>query len=445
MKRTATLRHALAFDDVLIVPSETAVRPADVLLHTQLTKTIALSLPLIAGPNERVTESAMAIALAEQGGIGVIHRHMPLGKQVEEVRRVKRHQARIETSPITIAPDAPLAEALDLITTYRVSALPVIDPASQQVAGIITRRDLIFIEDAGQPVSTLMSRNVITAKAGIEDAVARQIMHKHRIGKLVIVDEQGRCAGVLSIKNIERGQHLPHATVDAQGRLRVAAAVGIGKEAVDRAVAMADAGLDVVFVDVAHAHARDVAATISQIRQQRTSEIQVVGGNVATADAARSLMDAGADAIKVGMGSHAITGGIGMPDLQSILDVAEECGMRDIPVLAAGGLSSPANAAKALAAGAAALVMDNVFAGAEEAPGRVVYHQGRLYRSLSSAAVDDALHLDGIDLATATPYTGPVAHLVTGILSGVRVAMAYSGAKDLAQFRAQCEFVRVSS
>lgn len=455
MKRNSTIRHALNFDDVLIVPAETGVKPAEVRTQTQLTRSINLHLPLVAAPCAHVTESAMAIALAELGGIGVIHRHMPLGKQVEEVRRVKRRQSRIVTTPITISPDASLAEAMDLMATYHVSALPVIEQPSRNVVGIITRRDVNFVEDAGQPVSTLMSREVVTAKPGVSHDVARQIMHKHRIEKLVVVDEQGRCAGLMTLKDMDRIARTPHATVDAQGRLRVAAAVGTGKEALDRTIAMADAGLDVVFVDVAHAHTRDAAQTISQIRQQRATDIQVIAGNVATAEAARSLIDAGADAIKVGIGGEAqsalrLLSGIGMPQLQAVLDVVEACDMQDIPVLLDGGLITAERCAKALAAGARALVLDDIFAGAEEAPGHVVYHDGRLYRTLnpqtpSIAGWADAMRVDDGGIDTSTPYTGPVAHMVAGLMKGIVTAMAYAGGKDIAQFRSNAEFVRTTA
>lgn len=455
MKRNSTIRHALDFDDVLIVPAETNIKPADVQTHTQLTRTIALQLPLVAAPCAHVTESAMAIALAELGGIGVIHRYMPLGKQVEEVRRVKRRQAHVVSTPITVAPDASLAEALDLMATYHISALPVIEQPSRKVVGIITRRDINFVEDPSQPVSTLMTRDVVTAKPGVSHDVARQIMHKHRIEKLVVVDEQGRCAGLLSLKDMNRIANAPKATVDAQGRLRVGAAVGTGKEAIDRAVAMADAGLDVVFIDVAHAHTREAAMTISQIRQQRATDIQVIAGNVATAEAARSLIDAGADAIKVGIGGelHSSTrsfSGVGMPQLQAVIDVVDACDVQDIPVLVDGGLITAERCAKALAAGARVLMLDTVFAGAEEAPGHVVYHDGRLYRSLTPntsniAGLADALRLNEADVDASSPYSGPVAHMVAGLMTGIVTAMAYAGGKDIAHFRASAEFVRVSA
>ena len=451
MKRNATIRHALNFDDVLILPGEGAVKPADVSLRTQLTRDIALNIPFISSPAPHVTESAMAIALGELGGLGVIHRHMPMGKQVEEVRRVKRYRARVVAQPLTITPDASLAEAMDLMATYKVSGLPVIEQPSRRVVGIITRRDIAFVEDPGQPVSTLMTTELVTAKEGISPDDARRLMHQHRIEKLILTDAEDRVAGLLTVKDIERNAAGSRATLDAQGRLRVGAAVGIGKDAVDRAVAMADAGVDIIFVDMAHAHSRDVAGTVSQIRQQRTSEVQVVAGNVATADAARSLIDAGADAIKVGIyNSAARNVGVGMPQLQAVLDVAEECGMQGIPVLVEGGLNTAARCAKALAAGAQGLIVNSLFAGAEEAPGAVSYHDGRLYRSVQQQAPRPAgLFVDPLapslgDPDLSAPYTGPVAHMVAGLSSGITTAMAYAGARDLLHFRDNAEFVHAT-
>lgn len=305
MKRNSVIREALGFDDVLMVPGETHVIPQDVSTRTRLTREIELSIPVISAGLDYVTESAMAIALAQLGGIGIIHDNMPLGKQVEEVRRVKRAEGTIVTSPITVSPESSVAEALDLMTTYHISGLPVIEQPSQQVVGIITHRDIRFFEDYAQPVSELMTHKVVTVPEGITHAEAKKLMHQNRIEKLVIVDAQGRCAGLVTVKDIEKLSLFPHAARDAQGRLRVGAAVGLGKDAVDRANAMADAGLDVVFVDVAHGHSREAAGTVSMIRQQRSSNVQVVAGNVVTADAARSLIDAGADAIKVGLGASA--------------------------------------------------------------------------------------------------------------------------------------------
>lgn len=302
MKRNSVIREALNFDDVLLVPAESHIKPDDVMTRTRLTRDIELNIPVIAAGLDYVTESKMAITIAQLGGIGVIHDNMPLGKQVEEVRRVKRSEGNMVLSPITISPESSVAEALDLMTTYRISGLPVIEQPSQKVIGIITHRDIRFFEDYAKPVTELMTTKVITVPEGITQADAKKILHENRIEKLVVVDAQGRCTGLVTVKDIEKLSRYPQAARDSLGRLRVGAAVSAGKDAVDRASAMTDAGLDVVFVDVAHGHTRDAVGTVSLIRQQRSSAVQVVAGNVVTADGARSLIDAGADAIKVGIG-----------------------------------------------------------------------------------------------------------------------------------------------
>ncbi|MCK4944995.1 MAG: IMP dehydrogenase, partial [Alphaproteobacteria bacterium] len=303
MKRNVEIHEAFGFDDVLLVPGETNVKPADVSIRTRLTKTISLNIPLIAAGTDNVTESAMAVAIAQLGGIGIIHDNMPLGKQVEEVRRVKRSEGNMVLNPITIAQEASVAEAFDLMTTYRVSGLPVIDQSSKKVVGIITSRDIRFFDDYVNPVTELMTREVITVKESIEKEVAKRMLHQHRIEKLVVVDDQERCVGLITVRDIEKLSRFPDATRDNCGRLCVGAAVGTGKDAFDRTAAMTDAGLDVVFIDAAHGHTRDVIGTVSHIRQQRSSAVQIVAGNVVTADAARSLVDAGADAVMVGVGS----------------------------------------------------------------------------------------------------------------------------------------------
>jgi IMP dehydrogenase len=401
----------------------------------------------------------MAIAMAQLGGLGVIHDNMPLGKQVEEVRRVKRAQAQVISSPITISEASSAAEAFDLMTTYRISGLPVIEQATQRVVGIITGRDLRFFEDYAKPVSELMTKDVVTVRAGVDMSVARQLMHQHRIEKLVILDEQGRCAGLITVKDIDNLAKFPHAARDKQGRLLVGAAVSVGKDAIDRAAAMTDAGLDIVFVDVAHAHNKEVSTTVSRIRQQRTSEVQVVAGNVATADAARSLIDAGADAIKVGVGSaqrsaSRAASGIGMPQLQAVLDVVEQCEMQGIPVIVDGGMQGAADIAKALAAGANAVMLDSLLMGTDETPGEIVYHEGNAYRVVNpqaraqhrpqaSSTQADAYRFDEDTVDTSVPYRGSVCHAVASLMSGLKSAMAYTGSKDIDYFRDNAELVRV--
>lgn len=458
MKRNTTVKEQLNFDDVLLLPGETNVKPADVSLKTRLTKSIDLNIPLVAAGADNVTESAMAITLAQLGGIGIIHDNMPLGKQVEEVRRVKRAEGDIVQNPITISPDSSVAEALDLMTTYKISGLPVIEQPSQKVVGIITNRDLRFFEDYAKPVSDLMTKDVVTVKGKPEKAYIKQLLHERRIEKVVVVDDQGRCTGLITVKDIEKLSRFPNAARDIHGRLRVGAAVSIGKDAIDRAAAMTDAGLDVVFIDVAHAHTKDVAQTVSRIRQQRSSEVQIVAGNVATANAARSLIDAGADAIKVGLGSSSgaiIRGmlGIGVPQFSAVLAVVEQCEMQDIPVLVDGGINDAGALVKALAAGAETAVMSQLFAGTDEAPGEVVFEAGHVYKVVNPQAkaqhrpshttqVVDPYRIDKDPVDTSVPYRGSVTHMVNQLVTGLRTAMAYTGSKDLRDLRELAEFVR---
>ncbi|HRI76013.1 MAG: IMP dehydrogenase [Alphaproteobacteria bacterium] len=458
MKRNAEIREALGFDDVLLVPAETLVKPEDVVTRTRLTRDIELSIPVIAAGLDYVTESRMAVTIAQLGGIGVIHDNMPLGKQVEEVRRVKRAEGNVVASPITVSPESSVAEALDLMTTYRISGLPVIEQPSQKVIGIITNRDIRFFEDYAKPVSELMSKNVITVKSGISQAEARQLMHQHRIEKLVVVDEDGRCAGLMTVKDIEKLSRYPHAARDVFGRLRVGASVSLGKDAVDRANAMADAGLDVVFVDVAHGHSREAFSTVSMIRQQRSSNVQVVAGNVATADAAMSLIDAGADAIKVGLGATACAAsrrlaGVGMPQLTAVMNVAEQCELRGIPVIVDGGVLSSAHIAKAIAAGADSVMISDLFAGTDEAPGEIVYQDAQAYkvvnplakaqhRPTTTSLVRDPFRLDEDAVDTSVPYRGSVTHMVEQLVGGLKMSMAYTGSRDIEAMRENAELVK---
>jgi IMP dehydrogenase len=457
MKRNSTIRDAFDFKDVLLIPRETNVKPEDVSTKTRLTKVIHLEIPLIAAGHDNVTESTMAITMARLGGIGVIHDNMPLGKQVEEVRRVKRAESDIVTNPITVAPEASVAEAFDLMTTYKISGLPVIEQASQKVVGIITNRDIRFFEDYAKSVSELMTKNVITAKGTVEKELAKKILHQHRIEKLVLVDEQDRCIGLLTVKDIERAALYPKATRDTFGRLRVGAMVGIGKEAFERSAAMTDAGLDVLFIDVAHAHTREAIGTVSRIRQQRTNEVQIVVGNVVTADAARSFIDAGADAIKVGIGASdrsasRLLSGIGMPQMTAIFDVVEQCDMMNIPVIVEGGIFESSALAKAIAAGAECVVIDSLFAGTDEAPGEICYQNGQAFkvvnplakaqhRPSASTVQKDSYHFDEDALDTSTPYRGGVSYMTTHLLSGLKFAMAYTGSKDIKSMIENAEFV----
>ncbi|MDY0008129.1 MAG: IMP dehydrogenase [Bdellovibrionales bacterium] len=458
MNRNTEIREALGFDDVLLVPAESFIKPDEVSTHTRLTAEIELSIPVISAGLDYVTESQMAITLAQMGGLGIIHDNMPLGKQVEEVRRVKRAEGRVVTSPITVSPESSVAEALDLMTTYRISGLPVIEQPSQKVIGIVTHRDIRFFEDYAAPVSDLMSKDVITVKEGTSQEDAKKLMHQHRIEKIIVVDGQGRCAGLMTVKDIEKLSRYPHAARDIFGRLRVGAAVRMGKDALDRANAMADAGLDVVFVDVAHGHTREAFSTVSMIRQLRSSNVQVVAGNVATADAALGLIDAGADAIKVGLGATACAAtrrqlGVGMPQLTAVLNVVEQCALRDIPVIVDGGVLSAADMAKALAAGAESVVLSDLFAGTDESPGEIVYQGGLAYkvvnpqakaqhRPVTTSLVRDPFRLDEEGVDTSLPYRGSVRRVVSHLVDGLKTSMAYTGSRDVKTLHENAEMVK---
>lgn len=458
MKRNTKIHDAFGFDNILIVPGESNAKPASITTKTRLTRLVELNIPLVSAGQDNVTESGMAIAMAHLGGLGIIHKNMPLGKQVEEVRRVKRAEAPIVLNPITLYSGASVAEAIDLMTNYKISGLPVVDE-TQKVVGIITSRDVRFFEDYAKPVSELMTKEVVTTTADVSPDVARRLMHAKRIEKLVILDAQGRCAGLMTVKDIDKMSRYPNAARDRFGRLRVGAAVGIGKDAFDRAAAMTDAGLDVLFIDVANAHSRDVLGTVSHIRQQRTTDVQIVAGNVATADAARSLVDAGADAVMVGIGGgcKAATrrvGGVGVPQLTALLNVVEQCSMMGVPVIVDGGVKCPSSFAKALAAGAESVVLDTLLAGTDEAPGDVVHYEGGVYKVVNPAAkaqhrpqasstATDPLWLDEDAVDTSAPYRGSAEHVVNHLLAGLKTAMAYTGSADVRAFIENAEFVRV--
>lgn len=460
MKRNAAVREGLGFDDVLLVPQDSAVKPLDVSTKTHLTRTIELGLPFLSAARDNVTESSMAIALARLGGMGIIHDNMPLGKQVEEVRRVKRAEGEIVLNPITVSPESSVAEAMDLMATYKISGLPVIEQPSQKVVGIITKRDIRFFEDYAKPVSELMTKQVVTVKGKVEQSVARQLLHRNRIEKLVVVDEQGRCTGLMTVSDIDKLSRHVNAARDAQGRLRVAAAVAVGKDAHDRAAAMADAGLDAVVIDAAHGQARETVATVSRIRQERSTDVQVIAGNVATVEGARSLIDAGADAIKVGVGGACcafgrVPAGIGVPQISAIIAVAEQCALNNIPVIAEGGLMEAAAVAKALGAGASAVVLGALLAGTDEAPGEVVFHEGRAYKAVNPAAdaqrrpafsslAQDVYRAGGGAVDTRVPYRGQVARLLNHITEELKAVMAYTGSEDVSMLRENAEFVRVT-
>jgi len=464
--RADRIREALTFDDVLLVPAESSVMPAEVSTRTRLTRSIELGIPLLSAAMDTVTESALAIAMAQAGGMGVVHRNMDIERQAEEVRKVKRFESGMVVNPITIQPDATLADALQLMAYHRISGIPVTD-RSGRLVGILTNRDVRFASNANQPVSELMTRdNLVTVKEGVDKDEAKRLLHAHRIEKLLVVDDAYRCVGLITVKDIEKAQLHPHACKDARGRLRVAAATGTGPDGLARAEALFDAGVDVLVVDTAHGHSRKVADAVSAARKL-SNYSQIVAGNVATAAAARSLIDAGADAVKVGIGPGSIcttriVAGVGVPQLTAILDVVEECRRQGVPVIADGGIKYSGDLAKAIAAGADCAMLGGLFAGTDESPGEVILYQGRSYKSYRGmgsvgamargsadryfqAEVTNTLKLVPEGVEGRVPYKGPISAVIHQLVGGLRAAMGYTGCATIPEMHEKTEFVRITN
>jgi IMP dehydrogenase len=461
----AQFREALTFDDVLLVPRASAVLPADVQTTTHLTRTISLSIPLLSAAMDTVTGSRLAIALAQAGGIGVIHRNMPPAEQAEEVRRVKRFESGMVVNPITVTPQAPLAEVLRLMADFRISGIPVVEQPSGKLVGIITNRDVRFASNMQQPVAELMTRNVITVREGVSNTEARALLHKHRIEKLLVVDDAYRCIGLITVKDIEKAQAFPNSCKDEKGRLRAAAAVGTGPDGLTRAEVLVDAGVDVIVVDTAHGHSSRVLDQVRAVKKLSGST-QIIAGNIATGEAAKALIDAGADAVKVGIGPGSIcttriVAGVGVPQLTAVMDVAEVCAKKNIPVIADGGIRYSGEVAKAIAAGADCVMMGSMFAGTDEAPGEVIMYQGRSYKSyrgmgsvgaMAGGSADRYFQKAGTDpsklvpegIEGRVPYKGPVQSIIHQLIGGLRAAMGYTGSATIADLQTKAEFVRIT-
>jgi IMP dehydrogenase len=461
----AQLREALTFDDVLLVPCASSVLPSDVQTSTHLTRTISLSIPLVSAAMDTVTESRLAIALAQAGGLGVIHRNMTPGEQAEEVRRVKRFESGMVINPIATTPTAPLAEILRLMADFKISGIPVVEQPSGKLVGIITNRDVRFARDMQQPVSELMTRNVITVREGVTNTQAKELLHKHRIEKLVVVDEAYRCIGLITVKDIEKAQAFPNSCKDEKGRLRAAAAVGTGPDGLTRAEALIDAGVDLIVSDTAQGHSSRVLQQVQDVRKL-SNGTQVMAGNIATSDAAKALIDAGADAVKVGIGPGSIcttrmVAGVGVPQLTAIMDVAEACRKQGVPVIADGGIRYSGEVAKAIAAGADVVMMGSMFAGTDESPGEVIMYQGRSYKSyrgmgsvgaMAGGSADRYFQKTGTDptklvpegIEGRVPYKGQVQSVIHQLIGGLRAAMGYTGSATIADLQDKGEFVRIT-
>ena len=465
-----TIREALTFDDVLLVPQASEVLPGQVDTKSRLTKTIELGIPLVSAAMDTVTEAGLAIAMAQAGGIGVIHRNLSVAEQAEQVRRVKKFESGMVVNPVTIAPDATLADALALMERYRISGIPVVEgakgTAAGKLVGILTNRDVRFATDKRQPVRELMTKDkLVTVREGVQMEEAKRLLHQHRIEKILVVDEAYRCVGLVTVKDIEKAQKYPNACKDERGRLRVAAATSVGEDGLARAMALVEAECDVVVVDTAHGHSRGVLDTVTRIKRE-SNYTQVAAGNVATADGAKALIDAGADAIKVGIGPGSIcttrvVAGVGVPQLTAIMDAVSAARDRGIPVIADGGIRYSGDLVKAIAAGAHVAMVGSLLAGTEESPGDVFLYQGRSYkgyRGMGSvgamargsadryfqAEVKDALKLVPEGVEGQVPYKGPVANVVHQIIGGLLAAMGYTGCRTIAELHAKAQFVRIT-
>jgi IMP dehydrogenase len=466
-----TIKEALTFDDVLLVPAESNVLPAQTNTHTRLTKEIELGIPLISAAMDTVTESALAIAMAQAGGIGVIHKNLTNDEQAGEVRRVKKFESGMVVDPFIIDPRATLADALRIKETHNISGIPVVDKDNGKLVGILTNRDVRFADNLEQPVGELMTthsddRPLITVGENTTREEAKHLLHKYRIEKLLVVDDEFRCIGLMTVKDIEKAQRFPSASKDDLGRLRVAAATGVGKDGLSRAEALIDAGVDVIVVDTAHGHSSGVMEAVTAIKKLSNST-QLIAGNIATPDAAKALIDAGADTVKVGIGPGTIcttrmVAGVGMPQLSAIMEVAEVCNKLNIPIIADGGIKFSGDIAKAIAAGANCVMIGSLFAGTDESPGEVFLHQGRSYKSYRGmgslgamargsadryfqADITDNLKLVPEGIEGQVPYKGPVGNVIHQLIGGLRSSMGYTGCATLGDLSTKATFRRITS
>ncbi|MCL6252106.1 IMP dehydrogenase [Altererythrobacter sp. KTW20L] len=458
------IETGLTFDDVLLRPGESDIVPSQASTRTRLTRGIALNIPVLSAAMDTVTEADMAIVMAQLGGIGVLHRNLTVEEQCIAVRRVKRFESGMVVNPITITPDATLGEAQALMTMHRISGIPVVDVAGK-LAGILTNRDVRFADNPMQPVRELMTKdNLATVSEGVSMEEARRLLHARRIEKLLVVDNAYHCVGLITVKDIEKAVLHPDATKDSTGRLRVAAATTIGDKGFARTEALVDAECDVIVIDTAHGHNKDVARAVERVKKLSNS-VQVIAGNIATAEATRALVGAGADAVKVGIGPGSIcttriVAGVGVPQLTAIMEAASAAG--DVPVIADGGLRTSGDAAKALAAGASTVMIGSLLAGTEEAPGETFLYQGRAYKSyrgmgsvgaMARGSADRYFQQDIKDQMKLVPegiegqvaFKGPARDVVHQLVGGIKAAMGYTGSATIEALKERARFIRITN
>ncbi len=465
-----TFEEALTFDDVLLRPGHSTVMPSQVDISSKLTREISLNMPIVSSAMDTVTEARLAIAMAQAGGIGVIHRNLEPEAQADEVRKVKRYESGMVVNPITIFPDETLADALALMKRHSISGIPVVERGATgragRLAGILTNRDVRFADKAGQPISELMTKKLITVREGVGKDEAKRLLHQHRIEKLLVVDDEGRCVGLVTVKDIEKATLYPEACKDADGRLRVAAASTVGDKGFARAEMLVDAGVDCVVIDTAHGHSQQVLDQIGRVKRI-SNKVAIIAGNVATSEGAKALIDAGADAIKIGIGPGSIcttriVAGVGVPQLTAILEAAEAARKSGVPVIADGGIKYSGDLAKAIAAGADCVMIGSLLAGTDESPGEVFLFQGRSfksYRGMGSVGamargsadryfqqdIKDALKLVPEGIEGQVPYKGPAGAVLHQLAGGLRAAMGYVGGHTISDFQSRARFVRISS
>ena len=463
--RDLDLRDGLTFDDVLLVPGASEVLPEQVEVRTRLTREITLNIPLLSAAMDTVTEHETAICLAQNGGIGIVHKNLPIAAQAAEVDKVKRSESGMISDPITMRPEQMIYEALEVMARYKISGVPI--TRDGKAVGILTNRDLRFVRDTHQQISRFMtSEGLVTVPPGTGMERAKQLLHQHRIEKLLVVDAQGNLRGLITIKDIEKSERFPAACKDEQGRLRCGAAVGVGDETNERAQALVDAGVDVVVVDTAHGHSKGVLETVAELRRL-FPDLSLVGGNIATAEGAEALIKAGVSGVKVGVGPGSIcttriVAGVGVPQFTAVVDAARVAKRADVPVIADGGVKFSGDVVKALAAGASTVMIGSLFAGTDEAPGEVVLYQGRsykVYRGMGSigamtqgsadryfqAGVSDAGKLVPEGIEGRIPYRGSLTSNIHQLVGGLRSGMGYVGAPSLAALRDRARFVRISA